>query len=171
MISLVPWTLILQETGTLFTESSGVRLNMTWRVCFCQCVLVFLSQVVPRWFRNLDSPLAWCATLWCVFSLACERSLSHYRPDEAQLLAQPSQTTLRIRKSSLCLLTHSWGVWDGDLWRRRGSLIHRVNLTDGLGLPKVDHQVERMWEFRKVGKRGPFSQPLKIGLSWRNVDS
>ena len=48
------------------------------------------------------------------------------------------------RLELLDLLTPSWGVWNGDLWRRSGSLIHHVNLTDGLGLRDVDHQVERM---------------------------
>ena len=48
------------------------------------------------------------------------------------------------RLELLDLLTPSWGIWNGDLWRRSGSLIHHVNLTDGLGLRDVDHQVERM---------------------------
>lgn len=69
VLSLVPWTLLLHQTEGLFLQNLQAW-GWIWRkVCFCQCVLVFL-QAVPRWFRKVDSPHAWgVMLLMCIFVL------------------------------------------------------------------------------------------------------
>ena len=159
VLDLVPWTFILHYTGTLFTEYSDMaaELNLTWRFCFCQFVILSLYEVVPGWFGNVDSPHARVhLMLWHVFWFACEWSLSHYIHNKSSRACGTSPVqllTLCIRKQeflSTLSTYHKRRVWDSGLGGRSGSLMHHVNLTDGLSLPNVDSKVERWWKYGKV---------------------